>query len=93
MEKIELPFISAIRDFDASKSVFHGGELLVVGDAFAQCRPHGAGGTSQAALQAMLLAKVWNNEMTLVESEKTCLQSSKKFRSVQLGVGAVFMAR
>jgi flavin-dependent dehydrogenase len=90
MEKINEPFVSAIRDFEGSKAVFFDGKLLLAGDALAQCRPHGGGSTSQAALQAGLLAKVWNGEMTLEEWEETCLQSAAKAAQYSLAMAQFF---
>lgn len=90
MQNIAEPFVSAIREFQGSKSVFHGGRLLLVGDAFSLCRPHGGGSTSQAALQAQSLAKVWNGDMSLESWEDMCLESAATAAEFSLKMGQIF---
>jgi hypothetical protein len=74
-QKIEAPFIQAITDSLATKSVFMDGRVLLVGDAVAGLRPHTTAGCSQAAMNALLLKKVFekNGEMSIAEWETTTL--------------------
>jgi 2-polyprenyl-6-methoxyphenol hydroxylase-like FAD-dependent oxidoreductase len=90
MEKIEQPFVSAIRDFKGTKSVFYDGKLLLAGDAFTVCRPHGAGSTSQAAFQVQTLIKVLDGEMTLEQWEETCLEAAAKAAQYSMGMARFF---
>ncbi len=90
MEKIEEPFVSAIRDFEGSKAAFYDGKLLLAGDALTLCRPHGGASTNEAALQAQLLVKVWKGEMTIEEWEKMCFESAAKAAQFSLAMAQFF---
>jgi 2-polyprenyl-6-methoxyphenol hydroxylase-like FAD-dependent oxidoreductase len=72
-QKIESPFIQAITDSLTTKSVFMNGNVFLVGDAVATLRPHTSAGTSQAAMNALFLKKVFDKEggMSIEEWEKT----------------------
>jgi 2-polyprenyl-6-methoxyphenol hydroxylase-like FAD-dependent oxidoreductase len=74
-QKIEQPFIQAITDSLVTKAAFMNGRVLLIGDAVAGLRPHTTAGTTQAALHALLLGKVFGDreEMNLEEWEKTVL--------------------
>jgi 2-polyprenyl-6-methoxyphenol hydroxylase-like FAD-dependent oxidoreductase len=54
------------------------GKVLLVGDAVAGLRPHVAAGTTQGALHALLLKRVFGNNpsMNIDEWEKTTLEWS-----------------
>lgn len=52
------------------------GKVLLVGDAVAGLRPHVASGTSQAAIHALLLRKVFEDRLSLDEWEKRVLEWS-----------------
>jgi flavin-dependent dehydrogenase len=84
------PFVSAIRDSPGSRSVFFGGKVLFVGDAFALCRPHAGGSTSQAAFQALELRKVVEGQMEMKTWEKTCLESAANELERSLGAAKFF---
>jgi 2-polyprenyl-6-methoxyphenol hydroxylase-like FAD-dependent oxidoreductase len=90
MEKVEQPFVSAIRDFKGTKSVFYDGSLLLAGDAFTMCRPHGGGSTSQAAFQAQTLVKVLEGEKTLEQWEEACLASAEKAAQFSMAMAQLF---
>jgi 2-polyprenyl-6-methoxyphenol hydroxylase-like FAD-dependent oxidoreductase len=90
MESIEQPFVSAIQDFQGQKAVFYDGKLLLVGDAFTLCRPHGGGSTSQAAVQAQTLFQALQGNMTLDEWEETCLDSAEKAARFSLAMADFF---
>lgn len=90
IEKIEEPFVSAIHDFQGEKAVFLGGKLLLVGDAFNLCRPHGGGSTNLAAFQVQELVKCWGGEMSLMEWEKRCVESTAKAAEFSLKMAQFF---
>ena len=89
-EETHEPFVSAIRDFPASKAVFWDGKVILVGDAFALCRPHAGGSTSQAAFQAIELAKVWEGISTAEQWEKECIASAAKAQALSLAMAEFF---
>jgi 2-polyprenyl-6-methoxyphenol hydroxylase-like FAD-dependent oxidoreductase len=74
-QKIESPFIQAITDSLATKSVFMNGKVLLIGDAVAGLRPHTTAGCSQSAMNALLLKEVFGKDggMSIEEWEKTTL--------------------
>jgi 2-polyprenyl-6-methoxyphenol hydroxylase-like FAD-dependent oxidoreductase len=84
------PFVSAIRDCKATQSVFWGGKVLLVGDAFALCRPHAGGSTSQAAFQAAELKKVLEGDTDLEEWERQCVESAGRELERSLGAAKFF---
>jgi len=88
-QKVESPFIQAITDNLATKCVFMNGEVVLLGDAVAGLRPHTIAGTSQAALHALLLKKVFGEEKEIGIEEwgKLVLEWSTKAQmmGVQLG--------
>jgi 2-polyprenyl-6-methoxyphenol hydroxylase-like FAD-dependent oxidoreductase len=88
--KIQEPFVSAISDFQGSRAVFHDGKVLLAGDAFNLCRPHGGGSTSQAAFQVEQLVKCWCGEMTLSEWEQKCVESAANAAQFSLKMAQVF---
>jgi 2-polyprenyl-6-methoxyphenol hydroxylase-like FAD-dependent oxidoreductase len=71
-QKIERPFIQAITDNFAKKTIFMDGKVLLMGDAAAGLRPHTTAGGSQAAMHALLLKKVFekDNSMNLEQWEE-----------------------
>ncbi|KAH3958444.1 hypothetical protein HBI24_119850 [Parastagonospora nodorum] len=90
MESITEPFVTAISDFAGQRSVFFDGRLLLVGDAFTLCRPHGGGSTSQAAFRAQTLDKALRGEITLEQWEETCLAEAKKAAMFSLAMAEFF---
>jgi 2-polyprenyl-6-methoxyphenol hydroxylase-like FAD-dependent oxidoreductase len=83
----EVPFVQAITDVISSQAVFHGGRVLLVGDALAGFRPHTAASTSQAAFDAMQVAELVQGKITLEEWEKRVLDYARETQSkgVQMG--------
>ena len=74
-QKVEQPFIQAITDTIASKAVFMNGKVLLMGDALAGLRTHTASGTSQAAMHALMLEKVFESgEIELGEWDEKVLE-------------------
>lgn len=88
-QKIESPFIQAITDSLTTKSVFMNEKVFLVGDAVATLRPHTSAGTSQAAMNALFLKKVFDKEggMSIEEREKTTVgwATFAKKLGVQMG--------
>lgn len=89
VQKVETPFIQAVTDSLATKSVFMHGKVLLVGDAVAGLRPHVAAGTAQGALHALLLKRVFGNNpsMNIDEWEKTTLQWSTFAQKTSASMG------
>lgn len=54
--KTRKPFVQAVTDVLSPEHEFLGGKVVLIGDALAGFRPHTVASTSQAALDAMLLA-------------------------------------
>jgi len=63
VQKTKQPFIQVITDVYSPQHVFFGGKLVLIGDALAGFRPHTAASTGQAALDALLLGKVFEGKM------------------------------
>jgi 2-polyprenyl-6-methoxyphenol hydroxylase-like FAD-dependent oxidoreductase len=61
-QNVEFPFIQAITDSLATKSVFMNRKVFLVGDVVATLRPHTTVGTSQAAMNALLLKNVFDRD-------------------------------
>ncbi len=92
IEKTTDPFVSAIRDSPAQQCVTYDGRLLLVGDAFAQHRPHAGMGTNQAAYQALQLGEVLEEKGSLKEWESNSIAFSKKASAITLGIGEYFFS-
>ena len=71
-QKIESPFIQAVTDSLATKAVFMNKKVLLVGDSIGGLRPHTTAGCSQAAMNALLLKRVFEKDggMSTEEWEK-----------------------
>lgn len=72
--KIEAPFIQAVTDNLATKSVFMNGKVVLIGDALAGVRPHTTCGTTQAALHAFMLGQVFEGQMSVEEWGKKTME-------------------
>ncbi|KAF3937333.1 hypothetical protein ABW19_dt0203247 [Dactylella cylindrospora] len=59
VEKTRFPFVQAITDVNASKAVWEGGKVVLIGDALAGFRPHTAASTGQAAYHALELGELF----------------------------------
>jgi 2-polyprenyl-6-methoxyphenol hydroxylase-like FAD-dependent oxidoreductase len=89
VQKVETPFIQAITDSLSTKNVFMNGKVLLVGDAVAGLRPHIAAGTTQGALHALLLKRVFGNypSMNIDEWEKATLEWSTFAQRTSVSMG------
>jgi len=67
------------------------GNVFLVGDAVAGLRPHVAAGTTQAAMHALLLGRVFgkNASMSLDEWQKTTLELSTLAQKAGVSMGTV----
>jgi 2-polyprenyl-6-methoxyphenol hydroxylase-like FAD-dependent oxidoreductase len=90
--KTQHPFVQAITDVKASKSVFLGDKVLMLGDAIAGFRPHTAASTAQAAKDAMLLAKYFGGDISLEVMEQTMLEYATRLSQsgIQMGTRSQF---
>ncbi|KAI1270143.1 FAD binding domain protein [Xylariaceae sp. FL1019] len=52
------PFVTKINDAFSSHACFHGGKVILVGDAFASFRPHAASALEQCALHSRSIERV-----------------------------------
>ncbi|KAF4636479.1 hypothetical protein G7Y89_g1612 [Cudoniella acicularis] len=86
-QKVESPFIQAVTDCLATKSVFMNGKVVLVGDALAGVRPHTTCGTTQAALHAFLLGKVFEGEMGIGEWGKKAMEFGNFVQGVGVKMG------
>jgi 2-polyprenyl-6-methoxyphenol hydroxylase-like FAD-dependent oxidoreductase len=87
LENTTDPFVSAIRERGATQSVFHGGKLLLVGDAFALGRPHIAMSTNRAARQALGLVEVLQGKSTLEQWEESAVKYATATSALSIGYG------
>ncbi|KZV98097.1 FAD/NAD(P)-binding domain-containing protein [Exidia glandulosa HHB12029] len=87
MDKTEVPFVQAITDNASPRASLWGGRLLIVGDALAGFRPHTAASTSQAAMHALMVARLFRGETTLEKWERDVLNYAKvtQARGIMLG--------
>lgn len=93
VEKTQVPFVQGITDAIAPSAVLDGGRVLLLGDALANFRPHTAGSTSQAAMDAMALAEAIENVFegeglkALQEWEENVTQFAKEVQSYGVHIG------
>ncbi|MCJ1353364.1 MAG: hypothetical protein MMC33_003350 [Icmadophila ericetorum] len=86
------PFVQAITDVVSPSNVFHEGKVLLMGDALAGFRPHTAASTNQAALDAMLLGKMMDGEMSVEEWGRMTMEYARHMqrRGVEMGQRSQF---
>ena len=74
VDKIKVPFVTAVHEFQAPRARFLDDKLLLVGDALALFRPHIAQATNQCATDCLLLEKVLNGDKKMSQWEKEVMQ-------------------
>ncbi|ESZ90139.1 hypothetical protein SBOR_9477 [Sclerotinia borealis F-4128] len=76
ISKTSSPFITAINDSSVPRAIVpnFNNKVLITGEALNLMRPHMALSTSQSAMQALLLERVFRGEMGLGEWEKKVLR-------------------
>lgn len=92
VQRTEHPFVQAITDNIAEENMFMDGKLMLVGDSLAGFRPHTAASTSQAAFDALMLAKWIEGECGKDEYREQCLGFAKEVQAhgVKLGERSQF---
>jgi 2-polyprenyl-6-methoxyphenol hydroxylase-like FAD-dependent oxidoreductase len=95
VEKTKTPFVQAITDLKPpadGKCWFLDGKAVLVGDALSGFRPHTAASTSQAALHALLLGKVFSGEMSREHYQENVIDYAKAVQEhgVRLGERSQF---
>lgn len=92
VNKTTHPFVQAITDNISPQNEFCGGKVLLVGDALAGFRPHTAASTSQAAFDALTLARWLDGEISKEEYSSDVLDYAKKMQrhGVMLGERSQF---
>jgi 2-polyprenyl-6-methoxyphenol hydroxylase-like FAD-dependent oxidoreductase len=88
-QKVESPFIQAITDNLTTKSVFMDGKVILVGDAVSGLRPHTGAGTAQAAMNALLLKKVFDKDggTSIGKWEKSTLEWATFVQKIGVQMG------
>ncbi|KAF4621881.1 hypothetical protein G7Y89_g14464 [Cudoniella acicularis] len=77
VRKTTHPFITAVSDVACPNATALEGKVMIVGEALALIRPHMALSTTQCAIQALLVDRVFNGEISLQEWEKQVLRSAR----------------
>ncbi|KAM3075058.1 hypothetical protein ACMFMF_005740 [Clarireedia jacksonii] len=77
IRKTTHPFITAIHDASCPRAIALDGKVLITGEALNLLRPHMALSTTQSAVQALLLERVFKGEITLKEWERGVLKWGK----------------
>lgn len=72
------PFVTNITDLQSGRASFFDGKLLLVGEAFAQIRPHLGLSTNLAAMQALSLVRVMQHERTMESWEEDAVTYAKE---------------
>ncbi|KAK1750126.1 hypothetical protein QBC47DRAFT_407354 [Echria macrotheca] len=85
--KTEKPFVQAVTDVLSPEHEFLDGRVVLIGDALAGFRPHTVASTSQAALDAMLLADYVSGEITREEWKRETMGFARYIqrRGVEMG--------
>lgn len=72
------PFATKVGEHLGGRASFHGGRVLLVGDALAAYRPNLGRATDQAAAHCLSLARVWRGEETLAAWDReSCLEARR----------------
>lgn len=77
VSKAAQPFITAISDAACPSAMAMDGKVIIAGEALCLVRPFLALSTTQSAMQALLLGKVFQGETTLEGWEKEVLKTAK----------------
>ena len=90
ISKVSQPLVQCITDMEqAPKASYFGGKLVIAGDALSQFRPHIASSTNQAALNALLLQKNLNGEISAEERDIRCLDYATATSAKSLAWGTI----
>lgn len=91
VRKTTQPFITAISDVSCPRATAFDGKVLIAGEALNLMRPHMALSTTQSAMQALLLERVFKGEVTLKEWEKEVLQFGRTKALLTNAFGTFFL--
>ncbi|KAI9684550.1 MAG: hypothetical protein M1822_005638 [Bathelium mastoideum] len=87
VRKTRQPFVQAIMDVISPQQIFYEGKVVLLGDALAGFRPHTAASTSQAAFDAMTLAKLMDGTLDLKGFEEECMGFAKSVQKAGVEMG------
>ncbi|KAI9656048.1 MAG: hypothetical protein M1821_005109 [Bathelium mastoideum] len=87
VRKTKQPFVQAIMDVISPHQIFYEGKVILLGDALAGFRPHTAASTSQAAFDAMTLAKLMDGKLDLQGFEEECMGFAKSVQKAGMEMG------
>lgn len=90
INKTTEPFISTVRDCASPLASFFDGRLLLVGEALTLMRPHTGMSFSHAAVNCLLLQKVFEGEISLADWEREVLRYAEKTRLLSMVLGNYF---
>ena len=63
------------------------GEVLLVGDAVSGFRPHTGPGTNQAAYHALLMVKVFGNDMEMGDAQEAIMEYARHMNDAKKRMG------
>ena len=92
VEAVTQPFLQVISDASSPQAVFHGGRVLLVGDALSLLRPHTGKAISQATTHCLLLDKYLGGEIQIDEWERRCLGLGLVDRLESIAWGHFYMS-
>ena len=86
-EKTTAPFVQCITDVIASKNLWMGDKVVLIGDALAGFRPHTVASTSQAAFDAMSLAEWLDGTIDRKQFVKQTMQFAREIQAMGVRIG------
>lgn len=78
VSKITEPFASVVTTIHAPKAAYMDNRLFLIGDAQTQLQPNSGQGTNFAAMDAMLLARVFKGELSPEDWEARVVEASRR---------------
>ena len=90
INKTTEPFISTVRDCACPQASFFDGRLLLVGEALTLMRPHTGMSFSHAAVNCLLLQKVFQGEISMANWEREVLRYAEKTKIQSMVLGNYF---
>ncbi|KAK4560368.1 hypothetical protein LTR86_005564 [Recurvomyces mirabilis] len=85
--KTTAPFVQCITDVIASKNLWMGDKVVLIGDALAGFRPHTVASTSQAAFDAMSLAEWLDGTIDRKQFVKQTMQFAREIQAMGVRIG------
>jgi len=87
ISKTANPFVTKVGEVVSGASSFYDGHLVLMGDAYTTYRTHLGMASEQSAWHIMQMDKVWREEGTMEEHDKTLALYSKKFILLNRAMG------